>query len=213
MPDPKHKAGAGEAFGAVFGEGSSPGGFVPPPRRCAGGRGRRRCPAPGGSKAVPGGTRPPVTQSCGASSPGAESKESGRAGRCRDGAVLPWGWVLPAWGPRLDSLPRCVLGEAGWLAAPPRRSQGSVLGALIAPVRGISAPNPSADGNCSPVSCAAPGRGQDPDSVGRPGGSGCWGLGAGVLGRQCRHAACRGDGFWLWHWRPLSPAAEPCTFV
>lgn len=84
-------------FGAVFGEGSSPGGFMPPPRRGAGGRGRRRCPAPGGSKAVPGGTRPPVTQSCGASSPGAESKESGRAGRCRDGAVLPWGWVLPAW--------------------------------------------------------------------------------------------------------------------
>uniref|UniRef100_A0A8B9U9Z2 Peroxisome proliferator-activated receptor gamma coactivator-related protein 1 n=1 Tax=Anas zonorhyncha TaxID=75864 RepID=A0A8B9U9Z2_9AVES len=57
-------------FGAGFGEGSSPGGFVPPPRRGAGGRGRRRCPAPGGSKAVPGGTRPPVTQSCGASSPG-----------------------------------------------------------------------------------------------------------------------------------------------
>lgn len=22
-----------------------------------------------------------------------------------------------------------------------------------------------------------------------------------------------GDGFWLWRWRLLSPAAEPCTFV
>lgn len=112
----------------------------PPPAQ-GGGRGRgaaqpRSLPCAGGCARVRRGSR--RGRRCAgqgvSSCSGCGETPVGRV-RCARAEPQGWGWVPPAWGSPLH----CVLGADGWLAAPSQLSQGSVLGALITPVRVISA--------------------------------------------------------------------------